>query len=157
MQHRLKRTHRHETQRYFEDTRPALLINSQDESWPRYIFLLRRCDKTDDEWHTGSLHTGVFAQLGSNSYTNGDLNPSLLVDSAGLDALHSALCAWRFTRQQNKKYKTFCFKQYRSTWRISMIVTIGSVIVFALCGQDIFPCFKLKLGCPVTTYILQFH
>ena len=80
--------------------------------------------------YTGSLHTGVFAKLGSSLHTNGDLNPLLLVGS-----------------------KMKGIRQYRSTWPISMIVTVGYRIVFVLCGQDIFIfCFKLILGCPVTTY-----
>ena len=50
--------------------------NSQKDLDHRIYFLIRQCDRANDEWHTGSLHTGEFAQLGSDSHTNGGLRPS---------------------------------------------------------------------------------
>ena len=37
---------------------------------------LKRRDNADNEWHTGSKHTGVFEQLGSGSHSKGE-SPSI--------------------------------------------------------------------------------
>ena len=60
--------------------------NSQKDLDHRIYFLIGRCDKTDDEWHTGSLHTGESAQLGSNSHTNGVFCLSWWMGVVGNDA-----------------------------------------------------------------------
>ena len=50
-----------------------------------------------------------------------------------------------------------CFKQYRSTMRISMIVNIGSAIILVLSGQEIF-LYVIKIQaahCPVTNTFIS--
>ena len=50
-----------------------------------YIFL-KRLYKADNEWHTGSLHTGVFAQLGSGSRSKCESQSISLGGQRSLDA-----------------------------------------------------------------------
>ena len=63
--------------------------------------------------------------------------------------LHSGAAArLRFTEQQKQSASDVVIHQYRSTWQILMIVNIGHTIVYALCGQDFFLYFILKIGLP---------
>ena len=53
-----------------------------------YISLKRR-NNADEEWHTGSLHTGVFDQLGSGSRSKGESQSISLVSwRSGIGAPH---------------------------------------------------------------------
>ena len=69
---------------------------------------LKRLYKADDECHTGSLHTGLFAQLGSGSRSKCESQSISLGGQRGLDAPQRR-CSTLGAVDGLKGYKTVCF------------------------------------------------
>ena len=87
---------------------------------------LKQLDNVDNEWHTGSLHTGVFAQFDSGSHSKGE-SQSI--------SLGGQRWSWRSTLDCLLDNQS---KTKQSAQQISMIVTSGYMIILALCSQGIF-------------------
>ena len=128
--------------------------NSQKDLDHRIYFLIRQCDRANDEWHTGSLHTGEFAQLGSDLHTNGGLCPSWWMGVAGNVAPLWCSCKVAVYRTS----KTKCIRD--CDWLTLKHMTnindreYGSYNRLCFVWSRLFLYFILKLVCPVTSHIL---